>query len=161
MTEFQYEIDGKKYFQKPLVLGQIRQLLAILKNIKIQSSGPNQFLLEMGDQVPEFLAIVLIEEGKSPKDKNLKELAAEIEFAIDPDMAIRMIEDFFDCNPTASFLERIGNLGKMISAKIKQPAPGTGSKSSPSSSAGEILPDGTKSSGDTIPTNASPLSDIL
>lgn len=65
---FKYIIDGKTYIQKPLVLGQIRQLIGHLKGLEIKpgSSGVG-IVFELGDQLPAALAIVLVEEGKSPK----------------------------------------------------------------------------------------------
>lgn len=151
---FKYEIGGKTYIQRPLVLGQIRQLIGQLGGLKIYpGSGGVGIIFGLGEKLPSLLAVALTEEGKSPKEKNVEEMAKEIEFEIDPETAIKVVEDFFVCNPTSSILERIGKLRKLIKTK-------TGSKSSSSSSPEETSSKETPSSGDILPENASPSSDI-
>lgn len=151
---FKYIIDGKTYIQKPLVLGQIRQLIGHLKGLEIKpgSSGVG-IVFELGDQLPAALAIVLVEEGKSPKREmeEIKQFSEELEYLIDGDTTVMVVEDFFVCNPISSILERIGRLKKFLTAKNP-----TGSKNPSSSSPEEISPKETPSSGDTLPENVSP-----
>lgn len=153
--KFTYEIGGKKYTQRALVLGQTRQLKNVIEGIVIpkgiKGMGETELMLAIvgvvGDKLPDALAVVLTPEGVELKDKDLKALAREIEFAIPPDQAFQVIEDFFDCNPIASLLERLsGAIGK-IAEKI--PAMGSGSKILSASSPAEISREETVFSGDT------------
>lgn len=149
--EFKYTIGDKTYIQKPLVLGQIMQLIKIIDGLKIPS-GINTLglIAALGDRSPLALAIVLTEEGKSPKDKDIEAFSKEIQFDIRPEEAIKVVEDFFDCNQVPSLLKSLSDLVGKITAKI-------GSKSSLSSSPEETLPKKTKSSGDIPSENASPI----
>lgn len=144
--EFKYEIGGKTYTQKPLVLGQIRQLMSLMKGIVIPHDiGIPGLISLLGDKLPRAIVIVLCEEGKALKDKNLEHLESEIEFEISPEQAIQVVEDFFDSNPIVSLLERLKETAGKISEKMKE----TGLNKSASSSPVEILPSETPSSGDT------------
>ncbi len=107
-----YEINGKNYIQKPLVWGQTRQLIKLLKDLEIPMDGVSVVdLVEIiGDKLPEALAIVLAEEGQSLKDKDVKALASTFEFDIPLHIMVKVIEDFFECNPTASYLEMVAKL---------------------------------------------------
>lgn len=118
MTEKKYDIGGKNYSQKPLVLGQLRQLLEILKGVALPANMDTLALVNaMSDRLPAALAVVLIPEGTSSlRDKDLDALAAEIEFAISPEQTLEVVEDFFDCNPLPSLLNKLG----MAAGKIQQ-----------------------------------------
>lgn len=134
-----YEIGGKTYIQRPLVLGQVRQLLDVLQGAVIPGNVDALGLVSvLGDKLPLALAAVLTEEGQSPRGKDIPALAGELEFAISPEQAIAVIEDFFAGNPLVSFLERLAGMAEKISAMM--PMPPTGSSNFASSSAMEISP---------------------
>ncbi len=108
MAEFKYQIGGKTYIQKPLVLGQVKQLNALLDGMVIPKDISVSGLIKLlGDKLPLALAIVLTEKGKHPKDKDIEALAKELEFEIDADTTSKVVEDFFDCNQIVSLIERI------------------------------------------------------
>lgn len=143
--EFKYEIGGKTYTQKPLVLGQIRQLMNLMKGIVIPHDIDTPGLVSLlGDKLPQTIAVVITPEDMRLKDKDVKTLATEIEFEISPEQAIQVVEDFFDCNPIVSLLERLRKTAGKISEKMKE----TGLNKSASSSPVEILSSETPSSGD-------------
>ncbi len=160
--EFTYDIDGKKYIQRELVLGQLLLLIVLLKHIRIDASMDIAALIaSIGLKMPEALAIVLIPAGAEISDKGDDEkrrsLAKELSFSIKPDVVFTVVEDFFDCNPIASLLERITGLMEKLTLNavfknIKNPA----SNPSSSSSQTETSPDGSQSSGGTPLENASP-----
>jgi len=136
MTEKKYNIGGKSYVQKPLVLGQLRQLLDVLRGVAIPVGAEvPEIVLALGDNLPEALAVILTESGKSPQDKDIPDLAGELAFTIPVDLTVEVIEDFFDCNPIASLLERFAGMTKKIEAAIR-----TGYPNSSSSSAAGISP---------------------
>lgn len=145
-NEKYYLIGDKAYVQRPLVLGQIKQLLAALKGVSIPVNVTTIGLIAaLGDALPAILAIVLTEDGASLKGKNISVMAEEISFSISPETTLQVIEDFFDCNPIPLLLERIGKMTDRMMQKIAD-----GSTMSASSSQGETSQNGMTSSGDTL-----------
>ena len=145
--EFTYEIGGKKYIQKPMFLGQIRQLMNLMQGIVIPHDIDTMGLVSLlGDKLPLALAIVLTPEGVSLKDKDIHSLASEIEFEISPETSLQAVEDFFVCNPVPSLLERLGGMAEKISKAMSKE---TGLKNSSAPLPEEILPKETESSGAT------------
>lgn len=124
--EFRYEIGGRVFYQRPLVLGQLRQLLdKVLKDLLIPDSqdlAPDVLILALGDKLPLGLAIVLSEEGKSLKDKDIEELAKDLEFSITAEQAMEVVVNFFDCTPITSllnmFTERMSTLTESMKKQI-------------------------------------------
>ena len=144
MTEFKYEIGGKTYIQKPLVLGQISQLISLMKGLVIPHDiAPMGLVSLLGDKLPIAIAIVLTPEGMKLKDKDINALTDEIEFEISPEQTIQVIEDFFVCNPIVSLLEKLNEAVGKIGEKMKE----TGLSKSASSSPEATLPKETASSG--------------
>lgn len=142
--EFNYQIGDKTYIQRPLVLGQVRQLLDLLQDIIIPGNIDIMGIVRLlGDLLPEALAIILTEKDHPLKGKNIAELATEIEFAIAPEQCAEVIENFLSCNPTASLLERLAGTASSITTAL------TGLKNSASSLPAETSPDEMKSSGET------------
>jgi hypothetical protein len=155
--EFKYDIGGKTYVQRELVLGQINQLMEILPKLTVPKDlSPLTIIKQLGPDLPSAFAVILTEEGKSPKGKNLDDLAAEIAFGIDAKTMCAVIEDFFDCNPIASLSGRINEMTARI---IKKMSP-DGSSAAASSSPEETSQNGTQSSGDSASENASPTSNM-
>lgn len=106
--KFVYEINGKKYTQSKLVLGQVQQLLGLLMDVRIPAvlTGPN-ILAALGNKLSRGFAIVLNPEGIPLKDKDLDELENEFMWALDDETAAQVVEDFFACNPIASIYARL------------------------------------------------------
>lgn len=153
---FEYEIDGKKYFMKPLVMGQVQQLIKLLKVRKIPDDlSPFKVIESLGDDLCEGIAIILSENGRHLKDKDLAALTAEIKWSIKPEISFEVVRDFFVCNPIASLLEKLtGKINEIIETMT------TGLKKPSLSSARETSPNGTKFSGDSPLENANPSSDM-
>jgi len=111
MEETSYTIEGREFVQKPLVWGQVRQLLAVLKGVDLtEAVSPMDIISLIGDKMPDALAVVLTEKGGSVKDKDLTSLSEFLGFHIPVKMMVMVIEDFFECNPTAIYLEKIEKL---------------------------------------------------
>ncbi|MHC1697781.1 MAG: hypothetical protein AB9919_06935 [Geobacteraceae bacterium] len=153
MEEKRYTIGGKTYFQRTLVLIQIKQLKKALSGIEFPENLSVLNVIEtLGDRIPQALAIVLTEEGTALKGKDLSALAEELEYSIEAETVFTVIEDFFTCNPTASLLQKLaGMLGSLRGMMTKR----TGSTSSASPSPEETLPSETPSSGATPSESAS------
>jgi hypothetical protein len=162
--KFTYTIADKNYIQRPLVLGQINQLMAVLKGLQFPKDPDVAVLISLlGNRLHTALAIVLHETdkvrgknrqeiGRYLMERDIKELAAELEFCAEAELIMQVIEDFFDCNPIQSLLERFGKLGKSLGDRISLMK--TGLTKSVSSSPMETLPDGTTFSGGTPSQNA-------
>jgi len=128
-----YAINGKTYVQRPLVLGQAAQLLALLKGVSIPGEATALAIVAaLGERIPDALAIVLTEEGTSPRDKNLPALAEEFAFALPPETALEAVDHFFALNPLSSWLNQIAGLMNRIGTGMKSTA-APGSTSSVSS----------------------------
>ena len=121
-----YYIGGKTYEQRPLVLGQVKQLLAVTEGVAIPrmidlsgniAVNMVELVYLMGDRLPEAMAVVLTEQGTAPRDKDLQALAGELRWAVLPDQALDIVSDFFVGNPLSSFLEKLAGLtGKLNTA---------------------------------------------
>ncbi|NPU85554.1 MAG: hypothetical protein HPY65_13840 [Syntrophaceae bacterium] len=165
MEPMQYEIGDKVYVQKPLVLGQIRQLLETLIDFRIPAEFTSAELINLlGSRLPAVLAVVLTEKDRSPKGKDLSAFADELEFTVSAETALKVVDDFFVCNPISSLFERMsGMMGKVaeglqgriddlferIADRIMaEMLKRIGSKTSSAPSPAETSPDETRSSGD-------------
>lgn len=154
MDKKKYIIGGKTFVQRPLVLGQWKELGEIIKQVAIPAElSPSALVAAVGDNVFIALAIILTEEGKPLKGKDLPLIADEIEYGITPETAIEAISDFFTCNPIASSWQNLQRLIFQLNEKIQTAA--IGLASSVSSSAAVISQSATGSSGTSpLPTPA-------
>lgn len=121
--EFQYTIAGKNYTQKPLVFGQLRQLEAVVSGLGLSADmNINDLVRKLisGGALGKAIAIVLTPEGIKLKDKKIDALIEEIEFDLELDTTVKVIEDFFTCNPIHSLTEKIGQAGERIKAKAAE-----------------------------------------
>jgi len=152
--EKRYEIGGKTYIQRPLVLIQHKQIKNVLTGLEIAENFTVLDIIEvLEDRLPQALAVVLTEECMSLRDKNLAALADELQYTIQPETAFEVIEDFFICNPAASLLQKLAGVIANVRGLMRR----TGSTKSVSTSQGETSPGETPSSGDTPSTSADPI----
>lgn len=118
MKTFTYEIEGVRYRQTPVVLGQIPQIAAALDGIEGNFDDLNGFINAAGDRLPTLLAVVLTPEGVSLKDKDIDAVAEDLRFAADIATIEKVVDDFFTCNPISSVLERVeaatGAVGNIV-----------------------------------------------
>ena len=200
--DYKYKIGDKTYYQKPVVLGQIKQLEEFLKDFIVPGNFSVTTLMSMlGDKFPYALAIILIEEGKSLSDRFhlipflggdkgvgkseirnpkseiagmgnfgyepipeiMNQIALDIAISNDLETSIKVIEDFFVCNPTASVFQRLSGIISALGIgphcpPLEGAGGGIGLTNSASSSPTETSPGETTSSGDTPLPNASRIS---
>ncbi|MDG6005553.1 hypothetical protein BIY37_04800 [Candidatus Brocadia sapporoensis] len=122
-----YTIGNKTYIQKPLVWGQIKQIIPLFQSFTVlEQINYASIAGILGDNLSKFLAIVLTEEGQEIRKKNLDEVISAIEYEITAEQVVQVVEDFFVCNPAASLLERLTG----IMAGMKMPT-GSNRQSSP------------------------------
>jgi hypothetical protein len=119
-----YVIGGKTYIQKALSWGQWKQLRKAIEGIVIpEDLDPLELVIVFEDKIPLLLAVVITEEGKSPKDKNLEELVGEIEFEITAELILQVIEDFFVANPVVSILRQLTGMTARILERMREISP--------------------------------------
>ncbi|MDD3847184.1 MAG: hypothetical protein PHC90_12615 [Syntrophorhabdaceae bacterium] len=154
--QFTYEINGTTYIQRPLVLGQIKQLSNVLENISVSMLTDETAMAKLlVNNISPVIAVVITKEGVRLQDKDIEAFSGEIEFAIDAETVTRVVQDFFVCNPVASIYEKLSGMVKSI-RKGKEKQAETGSTGPASSSPAETSQNGTGSSGDTPQGNVSP-----
>ena len=156
-----YEIGGRTYEQRPLVLGQIRQLEQLLADVPWDKAvSAAEMLRLLGDRLPLAAAIVLRPKRPwplrllyEPRRKNIRRLAARLTHELDLTIAYQVVADFFTCNPVRSFLARLAGVLQETGA-----VPTTVSKPPASCSAAPTSPSSTPCCGDAPLQNASPIS---
>lgn len=121
-----YQIGEKKYSQKKLVLGQIRQLLCLMKEAgllqgnevsiltQISTKDLVDFLTDRGEMLSRWIAIVLKEDGVPLGKKDLDIMTSEIDFSIEPDQAMEVIRDFFEFLDLKSLSVKVSDTMKEI-----------------------------------------------
>lgn len=126
MSQFIYNIAGKNYIQRKLVLGQYQQLLELLKGVLLPADlDTTSLIFVIGDKMPKALAIILTPEGVSPKDKDLNAVEAEMFNTDVEETTFKVIEDFFDCNDIRLLLKKFNQVMTNITDKMAQEIPET------------------------------------
>ena len=140
---FEYEIGDTKFTQQPLVWGQIKQLKNLLSGTKFTGDLNVMSIIDvLEDKLPAAVAIVLREEGKSPKEKDTEALANGFEDVLELETTVNVINDFFLCNRIGSLFQKLktvfGNLLPEIDltslTDLTQVSPGETSQSEKKSS---------------------------
>lgn len=146
MEPIKYEIDGTVYTQRPLVLGQIGQVVDALRDFTMPARANGVDLVMMlDDKLPGLLAIVLGIEGVPMQNKDIAALTEELRYSVPTETAIKMVDDFFVCNPIASLAEKMSGWMEILTAWILARY---GSTTLSSCSAAEISPGAMQSNGD-------------
>lgn len=118
-----YNIKGRVFYQKELVLGQLELLIDLLKNIEFEKGLTNlQILKVLGSKVPHAMAIVLLEEakqiekievrtnGESLEIEEVKKLTQFFANNVDISLALKVIIDFFVCTPMTNIMQTLATL---------------------------------------------------
>lgn len=141
-----YEIAGKTYVHPAQVLGQLKQLEQLLEGVRFSGNLDIITVIKiLGDKLPQALAIVLVEEGKLPKDKDLDALAVDVEQYLTLEQIMEIVDGFFSLNPLSSVIEKIVAMMGHFMESVAQLR--TGSPESASLSVTETLQNVTESSG--------------
>jgi len=125
-TRYDYNIKGRKFYQKQLVLGQLELLIDLLKDMGLEKGLTNiQILSVIGSKMPRVMAIALYEEGKSDikietktlegilkkqEVDEIKELSSFFANSVDITLAIKVITDFFVCTPIGEVISVLARL---------------------------------------------------
>ena len=158
-----YRLGGRVYEQRPLVLGQIRQLEELLQDIPWETTaGAADLLRLLGDKLPLAAAVVLRPKRPwplcllyEPRRKNIRRLAGRLAYDLDLAAGYQVVADFFVCNPVRSFLLRLTGVLQETGAM----PPATASPSSAPCSPAATSPGATPCSGDAPRPTADPTCD--
>jgi len=149
-----YEIGDRIFIQKPLVLGQLAQFIKLMAQVSfpkdIDMEGAVYILTSKGI-LSRAVAIVLNEEGKSMKDKDLDSLSAFFDENLDLLTTLGVVENFFGMTRPDLVLAKLEKMPEMMEKMIR-----IGSKKSSASSPGEISQDQNPSPGDSPSGSANP-----
>lgn len=123
VTQFTYTIDGESFVLKPLVMGQLNQLINLIKDVEFKEDVTIPTIITtLGDKLPEAIAIILHEPEVELQKKNIKELAERLAFApeMTPELCLQIVEDFFVCTPVSSLLKKVNETVEKVSLKINE-----------------------------------------
>lgn len=142
-----YTINDTTYLQRPLVLGQIKQLSEAMAGVEIHAgAGVGDVAVILADRLPRCAAAVLQPEGVAHKDKDLDAMEAEFTEHLDLELVEAVINDFFEITPATVFARLLGRM-KGVFAVMRLGVMVTGSMTSSASSPEGTSPSGTPSSG--------------
>ncbi len=106
-----YKIGERTYTCKKLVLGQLAQLEDLFKLLAgVQLSNMSDLFSVLGKEMPKLLAIILSEDGKPLKNKDVKELQEYLEEHLELDVALEILNDFFVLTPLPKLIEKVTTL---------------------------------------------------
>jgi hypothetical protein len=155
--EFKYKIGDKTYLQRPLVLIQILQLIDALEGLKFPVNFTLKSILKiLGDRTSKVLAIILIPEDIKIQDKNIEELAMEMD-NVDLNTLMEIKNHFFEFNRIASLSVKDLEMAMKIESQLRETF-GTPSMRSALSSREEISQKEILSSMDSASENANLIS---
>jgi len=130
-----YEIGGKYYIQRPIVLAQLELLEPVIGAVGFKIDSAHEVAHILGAQLPEGLAVVLIPSGENLKEacrpEQLAQRVEELKWNMHPEKALEVIEDFFSCNLSSTLLERLGEMVKRLAEQAKKSLSGLNPLSTP------------------------------
>lgn len=128
---YTYTIGGKTYRQTPLVWGQIEQLLGVIDGVQFSSLDPLAIIAALGNRISQAVAVVLIPEGETAasKTRDIRRLADELAFDLDPATLMEIVADFFGCNPIASLSGKLAETVTRIRESLPTSSPTASSSS--------------------------------
>lgn len=129
----EYTIDGEKYIQRRLALGQTAQLSELLAETYFPTDGNMLGIVAaLGGKLSKALAIVLIPAGEplatsddikyALQAKDIEALTKEFDYAVDTDMqslALKVAEHFLECNHLSLLFDKIGEMMEKATEKTK------------------------------------------
>jgi hypothetical protein len=129
-----YVIGGKTYYQKKAVIGQVVDIIELFEKADINDIiDPMMLISHLGKKVPDLLSIILIpaDDNNNPmplfevdRDKHKKELYNIVE----PEDAIKIIEDFFLVNDIGKVIKLVGQVVDRIGKQVTKVSKNIGKK---------------------------------
>lgn len=111
---YEYEINGKKYSQRKLVLGQTELLMDRMQGLVITGFSAPALIQSLKGRLLPVLAVVLLPEGcERIKDRDLDVIEADLE-ETPLETLMEVVEDFLSCNQPSSLLARLDAMIKQM-----------------------------------------------
>jgi hypothetical protein len=105
---FEYTIGSTIYTQKKMTLGQVKMVNKLFGSVEIPTNfNAVSLFTTFSGQLSEFMAIVLCKKGTALKDKDFEALREEFDDDGDLDVGFKVVQDFFVCNPIASYFDQM------------------------------------------------------
>jgi hypothetical protein len=105
---FEYEIGNTIYIQKKMTLGQVKMLNKLFGSVEVPSDFTAITLFTaFSGKLSEFMGIVLCKKGTLLKEKVYQSFVEELEDSADLDVGFKVVQDFFVCNPIATYFEQM------------------------------------------------------
>lgn len=106
-----YKIGKRTFACKKLVLGQLAQLEELFKLLAgLEVKDINDMFSLLGKEMPKLIAIILCEDGKRLKDKDVQALQEYLEENLELDVALEILNDFFVQTPLPKLIEKVTTL---------------------------------------------------
>jgi len=147
MKQKKYEINGKSYTQRPLVLGQIMPLVELIDGIEFPELKALAIVRALGPVLPRALAIVLIPDDVDIADRDLEAMEREFFSHMGFETALEVAEDFLSFNVASSVLKKLKALTSVVVKNLTETVQEISSLDSSESSVEETSPSETGSSG--------------
>lgn len=146
---YEYGINGTKYRQERLKLGQVGQLLAAIGDDMeiVLDWSAMRIASTLADRLPKVMAAVLIPEGQTPGEKDIDAIAGEFAEHMDIETAVEVIADFLSLNRASSMFQSMTRIKNEFLANRAKKAQPKNSQSLSAGSAGEMQVAAGKSSG--------------
>jgi len=110
-NKYKNHIGETDYVRRPLVIGQVKQLMDVLGDIILPADIDIPGIIAvLGVRLPYALAVILTEKDTHPKDKDIDGLGESFTYTLETSTAIQAVEDFFVLNPVASLLEKMSGM---------------------------------------------------
>jgi hypothetical protein len=117
MPEKKYEIGGKIFIQRPLLVGQLVPLVTRTDGVIINSLDAKSVVSTLGDKLNSVLAVIMIPEGVDVKSRDLDEIERHLDNYLEVSTATEIVGFFFDSTPPSLLLSLIKiMMGKMATA---------------------------------------------
>lgn len=122
MEQKQYTINGKIYYQKPLVLAQVYPITKLIDGITITELSAEGLVIALGDKLPRAMAIIVTPEGQKVSEKDMVALEQEFAEEMDINTALAVAADFLSCNPISSVSKIMVQIVMKILGSVKAQA---------------------------------------
>lgn len=111
--------DGTVYEQRPVVFRQLRQLVIIFRELRLDedifaagAAGLKDLIMDGVERLHELCAVLLFKDGQTAarEDGDIAELAAELDVNLPPETMIEVIDDFFTSSRMFSLSKKLAEM---------------------------------------------------
>jgi hypothetical protein len=119
LVEKKYDIGGKTYIQRPLLVGQLESLMERASSLTITSLDPKSVIHALGGKINYILATIMIPEGVPVKKRDIDAIEEQLDEYLDLKTATEIVTDFFVFNPASLLLGTIKEMVARVSESVE------------------------------------------